>query len=59
MTLYKDKIYLNKQYIRAHAGMRRLDDIIFPSVRHKCFWKVFTISHLDPHTNQCETEVQR
>ena len=28
-------------------------------VRHKCFWKVFSISHLNPHTNRCESEVQK
>lgn len=30
-----------------------------PKVRHKCFWKVSTISHLNRHTNRCESEVQK
>ena len=25
--------------------------------RHEITWNVLTLSHLDPHTNQCELEV--
>ena len=41
------------------------DKIIFPSlgkgkppkVTHEFSWKVSTLSHLDPHTSQCENEI--
>ena len=30
-----------------------------PEARCEITWNVSTLSHLDPHTNQCELEVQR
>ena len=27
--------------------------------RHEIIWNALTLTHLDPHTNQCELEVQR
>ena len=27
--------------------------------RREITWNTYTISHLDPHTNQCELEIQR
>ena len=30
-----------------------------PEERREICWKASTMTHLDPHTNQCELEVQR
>ena len=30
-----------------------------PEERCEIIWNVLTLTHLDPHTNQCELEVQR
>ena len=30
-----------------------------PKEQREISWKVSTMTHLDPHTNQCELEVQR
>ena len=30
-----------------------------PEARREITWNVSTLSHLDPHTNQCELKVQR
>ena len=40
---------------------------IFPPLRgeklvpkeHEIIWNAFTLTHLDPYTNQCELEVQK
>ena len=30
-----------------------------PEERREIIWNALTLTHLDPHTNQCELEVQR
>ena len=30
-----------------------------PEERHEIIWNGLTLTHLDPHTNQCELEVQK
>ena len=30
-----------------------------PKKRHEIVWNALNLMHLDPHTNQCEPEVQR
>lgn len=50
-----------------HFAYYHFYEIILPSlenekpfiVRHKFSWKVFTLSHLNPHIIQCENEVRR
>ena len=50
---FKD-CYFNETIFPPLGGEKSL-----PEARHEITWNVSTFSHLDPHTNQCELEVQR
>ena len=55
-------------FLQTHFTDCHFNESVFPSIgeeksipekRREISWKTYTMTHFDPHTNQCELEVER